>query len=202
MQGYNGNFRPADHLSRAEMAAVIVRSLGLKEETDLTAYSDIDASSWYYSDMSKACLLYTSGNTADTETSVTGLPEAGADGVITLTENVEISSAQWPVMSEGLTIDLQQYTLTISGGSTIYIPQGQTLTIKNSKIIANEFPNGITAVFSAKEDASIILNSVQMMTNGSALFPAGNAASVEVTDSEISAGTYAVGTNALSLIHI
>ena len=136
------------------------------------------------------------GNTADTETSVTGLPEAGADGVITLTENVEISSAQWPVMSEGLTIDLQQYTLTISGGSTIYIPQGQTLTIKNGKIIANEFPNGITAVFSAKEDASIILNSVQMMTNGSALFPAGNAASVEVTDSEISAGTYAVGTNA------
>lgn len=131
------------------------------------------------------------GNTADTETSVTGLPEAGADGVITLTENVEISSAQWPVMSEGLTIDLQQYTLTISGGSTIYIPQGQTLTIKNGKIIANEFPNGITAVFSAKEDASIILNSVQMMTNGSALFPAGNAASVEVTDSEISAGTYA-----------
>lgn len=54
MQGYNGNFRPADHLSRAEMAAVIVRSLGLTEETDLTAYSDIDASSWYYSDMSKA----------------------------------------------------------------------------------------------------------------------------------------------------
>ena len=49
MQGYNGNFRPADHLSRAEMAAVIVRSLGLTEETDLTAYSDIDASSWYYS---------------------------------------------------------------------------------------------------------------------------------------------------------
>ena len=42
MQGYNGNFRPTDHLSRAEMAAVIVRSLGLTEETDLTAYSDID----------------------------------------------------------------------------------------------------------------------------------------------------------------
>ena len=57
MQGYNGNFRPADHLSRAEMAAVIVRSLGLTEETDLTAYSDIDASSWYYSDMSKAVPL-------------------------------------------------------------------------------------------------------------------------------------------------
>ena len=52
--GSDGKIRPQDHLTRAEMAAIINRSLKLSEMADLSDYTDVALSAWYYDDMAKA----------------------------------------------------------------------------------------------------------------------------------------------------
>ncbi|MBE6928022.1 MAG: hypothetical protein E7467_05990 [Ruminococcaceae bacterium] len=50
----NRDLRPSDNMTRAEMAAVLVRILGAKETVDLTSYTDVDPNGWYYSELSSA----------------------------------------------------------------------------------------------------------------------------------------------------
>lgn len=141
----------------------------------------------------------------------TSLPDA-IDGTITLTKDTaltggpasnatpeEINSNVWTELfnsNSNLTIDLNGKTLCITTGGTICVPGGKSFTIKNGTIKANEYANGTIAVFSADKNANITLDNVTMITNGSAVFPAGNATSATIIDSNITAGTYAVGTNA------
>lgn len=141
----------------------------------------------------------------------TSLPGA-IDGTITLTKDTvltggpasnatpeEINSNVWTELfnsNSNLTIDLNGKTLCITTGGTICVPVGKSFTIKNGTIKANEYANGTIAVFSADKNANITLDNVTMITNGSAVFPAGNATSATIIGSNITAGTYAVGTNA------
>lgn len=141
----------------------------------------------------------------------TSLPGA-IDGTITLTKDTaltggpasnatpeEINSNVWTELfnsNSNLTIDLNGKTLCITTGGTICVPEGKSFTIKNGTIKANEYANGTIAVFSADKNANITLDNVTMITNGSAVFPAGNATSATIIGSNITAGTYAVGTNA------
>lgn len=141
----------------------------------------------------------------------TSLPEA-IDGTITLTKDTaltggpasnatqeEIKSNVWTELfnsNSNLTIDLNGKALRITTGGTICVPEGKSFTIKNGTIEANKYANGTIAVFSADKSANITLDNVNMITNGSAVFPAGNATSATIIGSNITAGTYAVGTNA------
>lgn len=141
----------------------------------------------------------------------TSLPGA-IDGTITLTKDTaltggpasnatpeEINSNVWTEFfnsNSNLTIDLNGKTLCITTGGSICVPEGKSFTIKNGTIKANEYANGTIAVFSADKNANITLDNVTMITNGSAVFPAGNATSATIIGSNITAGTYAVGTNA------
>ena len=141
----------------------------------------------------------------------TSLPEA-INETITLTKDTaltggpasnatpeEINSNVWTELfnsNSNLTIDLNGKTLCITTGGTICVPGGKSFTIKNGTIKANEYANGTIAVFSADKNANITLDNVTMITNGSAVFPAGNATSATIIGSNITAGTYAVGTNA------
>ena len=141
----------------------------------------------------------------------TSLPEA-INETITLTKDTaltggpasnatqeEIKSNVWTELfnsNSNLTIDLNGKTLCITTGGTICVPGGKSFTIKNGTIKANEYANGTIAVFSADKNANITLDNVTMITNGSAVFPAGNATSATIIGSNITAGTYAVGTNA------
>ena len=123
------------------------------------------------------------------------LPAADEDGVIKLTSDASIDSESWS-MSDSLTIDLDDHTLTITNGKTITVPESETLTIKSGKITANSF-NALMAVFSPLKDATLVLDSVEFTTSGSAILPSGTAAKVEVKDSTIkTTGVYTVGTNA------
>ncbi|MGP1442211.1 MAG: S-layer homology domain-containing protein, partial [Anaerovoracaceae bacterium] len=54
MHGSNGNISPRNKLIRAEMAAIMNRATGASTMGDLSAYTDVDAGSWYHDDMSKA----------------------------------------------------------------------------------------------------------------------------------------------------
>ena len=85
-------------------------------------------------------------------------------------------------------ISTQTYSTTISNGATLNFISGSV-----------EF-TGMEAVNASSlvpiSGAAVSLDNVKLTSNGSALFPRGDAARVEVVNSEISAPVYAVGTNA------
>ena len=51
----DGNLlKPRDTLTRAQMAAIITRAFGAVKEADISEFSDVHESAWYYDEMSKA----------------------------------------------------------------------------------------------------------------------------------------------------
>lgn len=50
----NYNLNASNRITRAEMAAVLVRLLGAKGEADLSQYKDVDPAAWYYKELSAA----------------------------------------------------------------------------------------------------------------------------------------------------
>jgi len=50
----NHNLNPGANITRAEMAAVLVRLLGATEPCDLSAYTDVDPNAWYCKELSCA----------------------------------------------------------------------------------------------------------------------------------------------------
>jgi len=50
----NGNLDPEVNLTRAEMAAIIVRAFGANIKTDISRFYDVSSSQWYYDDIAKA----------------------------------------------------------------------------------------------------------------------------------------------------
>ncbi|MBQ3355507.1 MAG: S-layer homology domain-containing protein [Oscillospiraceae bacterium] len=50
----NHNLNPQANITRAEMAAVLVRLLGASEPCDLSAYQDVDPAAWYCTELSCA----------------------------------------------------------------------------------------------------------------------------------------------------
>ena len=155
------------------------------------------------------CLVFALGTVSaladgTTVTSSDKLPEAES-GVITLTENVTITKDELSTVlntyfesQESLSIDLNSHTLTLTNdeASRVEVPKDKNLTIENGTIIADQQSGGASSVFAPQEEASLTFNSITMETNGTAIFPAGSASAVVVNNSNITAGSYAIGTNA------
>lgn len=59
LTGVNGKIMPDDHLTRAQMAAILNRAFGGTEKASLESFSDVKSSSWYYDDMAKAVSMGT-----------------------------------------------------------------------------------------------------------------------------------------------
>lgn len=57
LSGYDGKIMPYDNLTRAQMAAIMSRALGAKKTADISGYSDVSASDWFYEDMAKAVFM-------------------------------------------------------------------------------------------------------------------------------------------------
>lgn len=57
LTGNGGYIYPSDSMTRAEMATIMVRACGAKSEADISAYTDVKASDWYYSSMAKAVAM-------------------------------------------------------------------------------------------------------------------------------------------------
>lgn len=51
IQGTDGKLLPGDELTRAQMAAILVRAFGATEKGDITGFTDVDPSAWYYDAM-------------------------------------------------------------------------------------------------------------------------------------------------------
>lgn len=63
----NRNLHPADNITRAEMAAVLVRLLGATKSVDLSAYTDVPEDAWYYKELSAAVAAGIFGGVSDTQ---------------------------------------------------------------------------------------------------------------------------------------
>lgn len=136
------------------------------------------------------------GAPAEASQVATQLPSA-VDGVVTLESDTSISAtALQSAIANGLEINLNGRTLTITSAGTVTVPEGKTVKFYNGTILNSTFTRGDLAAFAADKDATLIVDNVTMNTTGSAFFPAGNASAVTVTNSNITAGVYVIGTNA------
>lgn len=57
LNGYDGKVMPYDNITRAQMAAIIVRALGADTMADISAFSDVTEDKWYYAEFSKAVYM-------------------------------------------------------------------------------------------------------------------------------------------------
>lgn len=57
ISGSEGYIKPDDYMTRAEMAAIISRATGCVEEADISEFTDVSKSDWYYSPMAKAVYM-------------------------------------------------------------------------------------------------------------------------------------------------
>ena len=57
LTGFDGKIMPNSSLTRAQMAAVINKAFGAKDEASLSTYSDVSQKSWYYHQLAKAVRL-------------------------------------------------------------------------------------------------------------------------------------------------
>ncbi len=80
------------------------------------------------------------------------------------------------------------------GYYSITVPANGTLTLVNGDV-AITTDSESSAALSAQTGAHLILRDINMTTNGSAIYPAGNASEVILEGCTVKAGTYALGTN-------
>ena len=126
-----------------------------------------------------------------------GLP-AAENGVIKLTGNATTATLQ-----DGIIYDLNGYKLTYSG-STHVVGVGKTLTFMDSSVTGNarggtlelSGVTGTTAAINPQEGATLKVSNIKVTCTGSAFFPQGDAAKVDVTACDVTAPIYCVGTNA------
>ena len=126
-----------------------------------------------------------------------GLP-AVENGVIKLTGNATTDALQ-----DGITYDLNGYKLTYSG-STHVVGVGKTLTFMDSSVTGNarggtlelSGVTGTTAAINPQRGATLKVSNIKVTCTGSAFFPQGDAAEVDVTACDVTAPIYCVGTNA------
>ena len=116
--------------------------------------------------------------------------------VIQLTENISIETAL-PLSESGTTnIDLNGKTLTANSETSAKVETGDSLTLENGTVI---FKGGIVndSSIGVAKNASVTLKNVNVTDDGAVIFPAGNAAEVNIIESEITSnGSYCVATNA------
>ena len=137
----------------------------------------------------------------ETSADAISLPPA-VDGVITLEKDTTISTLT--LNETGATvIDLNGKTLTYTGG-TVSPKNGQVLTFKDSSVSDDQRGGtlkltgvtGTTAALNPQSDATVNASNIKVECSGSAFFPQGDAAAVNITNCDVTAAVYCVATNA------
>ncbi len=123
---------------------------------------------------------------------------AAVNGVIKLTGNATTATLQ-----DDIIYDLNSHTLTYSG-TTHEVAEGKTLTFMDSSVTGNarggtlelSGVTGTTAAINPQKGATLKVSNIKVTCTGSAFFPQGDAAKVDVTACDVTAPIYCVGTNA------
>lgn len=54
LEGYDGKIHPKDALTRAQISAIMVRAYGALAEADISRFTDVASTNWFYDEMQKA----------------------------------------------------------------------------------------------------------------------------------------------------
>ncbi|SMC70290.1 S-layer homology domain-containing protein [Papillibacter cinnamivorans] len=111
LQGDSGRLMPEKSLTRAELAAVLNRAFGAEDTADISGYTDVASSTWYYSDIARAVRMGTfqgSGGAMRPEDPVTRqeaftvlarafkLPEGSESAISAFSDRTQVSSWALP----------------------------------------------------------------------------------------------------------
>ena len=124
---------------------------------------------------------------------------ASGETSVTLTDDATFTAL---ILTDGqtLTIDLAGHTLQGSDGTSTYVRDGAQLTIYSSgtqgNLVIENFSQGSDAAICVETGSSVRLENVNYETDGTGLFPYGNAAAVSVENCSITGNGYCVATNA------
>ena len=130
----------------------------------------------------------------------TQLPAADKNGVITLTQDVKVTS-----LDANKTYDLKGHKLILdlsSNAPSIVVGENSTLTIKDSSVVAPnkggtlELTGTEKAFINPQKGGTVNVENVTVTCTGSAFFPQGDAAAVNITNCDVIAKYYGVATNA------
>ncbi|MGN1234767.1 MAG: hypothetical protein ACI4U2_02140, partial [Christensenellaceae bacterium] len=123
--------------------------------------------------------------------------DAQTNDTITLLNDASFSDRITHNDGRKITIDLNGYQLSnLNSGKGFYLKDKSELIMKNGQLSLNKFADVTNPAIQIDTQSSITLDHVKYDTDGSALYPRGDAAKVEVLDSTVRARGYAVGTNA------
>lgn len=99
-------------------------------------------------------------------------------------------------ISTDVTVYLNNKTVTSTQTQNTTVNGYSTLNLVYGSLVFNNMEAVHAASLLPITGSTVTLNNVKLTSNGTALFPRGDAARVEVVNSEITAPVYAVGTNA------
>jgi len=149
LKGADGKILPNNNLTRAQMAAVIVRAFGATKEASLTSYKDANATAWYYSEMSKAVYMKALN---------------GSDGKLMPNDNITREQvfaviARAMNLASGTTADLASYTDAATGSAWAI---GTTAAmVKNGYVHGANGKLNPTAKITRKEFAVVMDNVIK-----------------------------------------
>lgn len=138
----------------------------------------------------------------NTKTGATKLPGADENGVITLKEDTTITTLT--LNSTGKTvIDLNGHTLTYNSKLAIKIGDGQTLSFIDSSDSGAERGGtleltgvtGASAAINPQKGGTVNAENINISCTGSAFFPQGEKATVNINNCALTAEAYCVATN-------
>ena len=122
----NGRIEPEANLTRAEMAAIINRAFGAQTTADISAFSDVSQSEWYYTEMQKAVQMQT----------FTG----DSDGTLRPNDNITREEVM-AVLARALVIENSDFS-PISGAFSDAASVSEWARPYISAIITNGYVNG------------------------------------------------------------
>ena len=118
--------------------------------------------------------------------------EAGVEKIVL---GADISLQSFTLSDYDLQLDLNSYTLSVTGAVSSNVTNGSDVTVKNGTIAASGLL-GANAHIVLGENSALTLEKVTYTATGTAIYAQGGNAEVSVTKSTIEAGGYCVGTNA------
>ena len=135
------------------------------------------------------------------DSKATGFPEA-QEGVIKLTEDVTVDTI---TVTEDITYDLNGNDLTYTGGPISF--EGTTLRFIDSSVKGSKRGGtleligikGTTSAINPKKDAAVEVKNINIECTGSAFYPQGDAAAVNIENCDLKAAVYGIGTNAATV---
>ena len=121
-------------------------------------------------------------------------------------EPILIDGKERLVLEKSLTFDLNGHVLEITGG-TIMVAENKELSFIDSSVSGSRRGgtllltgvSGSKTAINPQKNSSLSVENINVECLGSAFYPQGDAASVEIKNSDVKAAVYCVGTNAGSM---